>query len=311
MVMSLRWTALGASVQGASHKHSGHGNQDAVRMKNPSGADDVLLLAVADGHGSARSFRSHLGSAMAAECALREMRRFIRRLGPDAPLSRVRMQAKTRWPKQLLAAWKSAVRTHLAENPFSDMDFAVFPEPPPKLVPGRDLPITAYLAYGATLLAVAVTPHFIFYSQLGDGDILTVRADGTVSRPLPRRHEFMANQTVSLCSHHAPEEFQIRVDTLRGATPALIMLSTDGYANCFGDDEGFFKVGADFLSYLRGQGTGFVQEKLEEWLRQSSHDGSGDDITVGLAARTNALPASSRPGAPKPLPDAAVETGGA
>ena len=72
------------------------------------------------------------------------------------------------------------------------------------------------------------------------------------------------------------------------------MLSTDGYANCFGDDESFFKVGADFLSYLRSKGPGFVGEKLEEWLRQSSYDGSGDDITVGLAARANAFPASAR-----------------
>jgi hypothetical protein len=307
MVMSLRWSALSASVRGASHEQIGSGNQDAVRLKNPSGSDDVLLLAVADGHGSARSFRSHLGSAMAAECALLELGRFIRRLGPDAPLSRVRMQAKTRWPKQLLASWKSAVRTHLAAHPFSDMDFAAFPEPPPKLVPGRDLPITAYLAYGATLLTVAITPRYILYSQLGDGDILTVQADGTVARPLPRRHEFMANQTVSLCSHHAPDEFQIRVDALRGAAPAMIMLSTDGYANCFGDDEGFFKVGADFFAYMRSQGTAFVREKLETWLRQSSEDGSGDDITVGLAARANALPVSSRPGAPQYV----AETGGA
>ena len=72
------------------------------------------------------------------------------------------------------------------------------------------------------------------------------------------------------------------------------MLSTDGYANCFGDDEGFFKVGADFLSYLRAEGSGFVGEKLEEWLRQSSQDGSGDDITVGLAARANAFPSFPR-----------------
>jgi hypothetical protein len=306
MVMSLRWTALSASVRGASHEQGGLGNQDAVRMKNPSGGDDVLLLAVADGHGSARSFRSHLGSAMAAECALRELRRFIRRLGPEAPLSRVRMQAKTRWPKQLIAAWKSAVRSHIAANPFSAMDFAAFPEPPPKLVAGRELPITAYLAYGATLLALAVTPRYIFYSQLGDGDILTVQADGTVARPLPRRHEFMANQTVSLCSHHAPEEFQVRVNALRGAAPALIMLSTDGYANCFGDDEGFFKVGADFLSYLRAEGAAFVHEKLETWLRQSSQDGSGDDITVGLAARSNALPPLRRSettkSTPQPVP---------
>ena len=296
MVMSLRWTALSASVQGASHEQGGHGNQDATRLKNPFGADDVLLLAVSDGHGSARSFRSDRGAALAAECALRELRRFVQRLGPDAPLSRVRNQAKNRWPNALLAAWKSAVRADLAGHPFSPLDFAAYPEPPPVLKPGAELPVTAYLAYGATLIAVAITPRYILYSQLGDGDILTVRADGGVSRPLPRQHEFMANQTVSLCSRDAPLEFQIRVDALRGPVPALIMLSTDGYANCFGNDEGFFKVGGDFLSYLRTQGVGFVAEKLEGWLRQSSRDGSGDDITVGLAARANAFPHLDRPG---------------
>src|SRR5271155_5561398 len=127
MVMPLRWTALSASVQGASHKRGGHGNQDAVRLKNPSGADDILVLAVADGHGSTRSFRSDRGSALAAECALRELSRFIRRLGPDAPLSRVRNQAKIGWPRALVAAWKSAVRADLTAHPFSFLEFAAFP----------------------------------------------------------------------------------------------------------------------------------------------------------------------------------------
>jgi len=305
MVMSTRWKALSASVQGANHARGGLGNQDAVRLKNPSDSDDFLVLAVADGHGSARSFRSDRGSALAAECALKELRRFVRRLGPDAPLSRVRNQAKAFWPRALLAAWKQAVREDLTAKPFTLFEFAAFPEPPPVPKPGVELPITAYLAYGATLITVAITHRYILYSQLGDGDILTVRTDGSVSRPWPRRHEFMANQTVSLCSHHAFEEFQIRVDALRGPMPALIMLSTDGYANCFGDDEGFYKVGSDFLSYLRAEGTDFVGDKLEEWLRQSSHDGSGDDITVGLAVRTNTLPFSAqpvRPPAPAPAP---------
>src|ERR1700722_9882721 len=146
MVMSLRWTALSASVQGAPHERSCQGNQDSVRLKNPSGADDVLLLAVADGHGSTRSFRSARGSAMAAECALRELRRFIRRLGPDAPLSRVRNQAKSRWPKALLAAWKSAVRADVIATPFTLLEFAAFPDSPPVAEPGKDLPITGYLA---------------------------------------------------------------------------------------------------------------------------------------------------------------------
>jgi len=290
MVAALRWTPLSASVRGASHEKTGQPNQDAVRSKMPGPGHELLLLAVADGHGSTRSFRSDRGSSLAAECALRVMARILRRLGPDAPLSRVRNHARSHWPRDIIAAWKAAVRADLTKNPFTAMEFAAYPEKPPIVKPGQELPIAAYLAYGTTLLALAVTSRYVIYSQLGDGDILTVQKDGRVDRPLPRRHEYMANQTVSLCSHQAHNEFQVQVEALRGATPALVMLSTDGYANCFGDDESFFRVGADFLEYLRAEGPSFVRDKLEDWLRQSSRDGSGDDITVGLAAHDNALP---------------------
>jgi hypothetical protein len=294
--MSLRWSALSASVRGASHEKNGQVNQDAVRFKNPTAGDDTLVVAIADGHGSTRSFRSDRGSAIAAECAVNELGRLIWRLGPGAPLSRVRNQAKHRWPRELIAAWKKAVRADVATKPFSQLDFAAFPDAPPVLKPGEELPLSAHLAYGATLVAVAITRRYIIYSQLGDGDILTVSADGVVARPLTRKHEFMANQTTSLCSYRADREFQVRVDPLRGAVPALVMISTDGYANCFGNDREFFRVGADFLNYLRKEGPDFIREKLAGWLSQSSQDGSGDDITVGLAARASALvPTRPRP----------------
>ena len=289
MVMSGAWTALSATVRGASHENTGQKNQDAVRMKRSPGAADCLLLAVSDGHGSSRSFRSDRGSALAAECTLRVLGQLIRRLGPDAPLSQVRRQAMKRWPVALIEDWKKAVRADLAAHPFSPLDFAAFPETPPVLKKGEELPVTAYLAYGATLVAVAITRRYILYSQLGDGDILAVRANGTVSRPLARQHQFMANQTVSLCSQQAAERFQIKVVPIRADASSMIMLSTDGYANCFGSDEGFFNVGADLLDYLRSHGAAYVNDQLGDWLRESSHDGSGDDITVGLAVRTNCL----------------------
>jgi hypothetical protein len=283
------WTALVASVRGASHESQGQKNQDAVRLKNPRGANDFLLLAVADGHGSARSFRSERGSALAAECALRELGGIVRKLGPDAPLSRVRRQAISRWPQAVVRAWRNAVRDDLRANPFSLLEFAAFPEKPPVVKPGEELPGHAYLAYGATLITLAITRRYILYSQLGDGDILAVKSDGKVLRPLPKQHEFQSNQTVSLCTSDASRLFQVRVEPCRAGEPALITVSTDGYANCFGNEEGFFTVGADLLAYLRSHGIAFVNGHLTEWLRDSSRDGSGDDITVGLAARRRGL----------------------
>ncbi|MCE0498983.1 MAG: protein phosphatase 2C domain-containing protein [Methylacidiphilales bacterium] len=283
--MSSIWTAISASVRGNWHEQSGQKNQDAVRLKNPRTAADALLIAVSDGHGSMRSFRSDRGSVLAAECALRLLKNFARRTGPSVPLSRVRRQAQQRWPQELVAAWRRAVRADLIRDPFSPIDFAAFPESPPVIKPGAEPPRIAYLAYGATLIVVAVTRRYILYAQLGDGDILTVGGDGKVSRPLKRHHKFYANETASLCTSEALSEFQVRVDPVRAGRPALIMLSTDGYANCFGNDEGFFSVGADLLAYTRRHGAVFVDENLAKWLRDSSRDGSGDDITVGLAVR--------------------------
>lgn len=270
------------------HEKNGLKNQDAVRLKIPGGLGDPLFLAVADGHGSTRSFRSDRGSALAAECALRVLRRMICRYGYES-LSTLRRLAKVKWPRAIIEEWRAAVRADIAANPFSPLDFAAFPEPSPVIKPGAELPYSAYLAYGATLIAIVVTRRFILYVQLGDGDILTVDADGRVSRPMKKYHEFYANQTASLCISQALSEFKAHVEPVRAGSPAMIMLSTDGYANCFGDDEGFFKVGADFFRYLQSEGAGFVGENLEQWLRESSHDGSGDDITVGLAVRTQTL----------------------
>jgi hypothetical protein len=284
------WTALSASVRGAVHERDGRPNQDAVGLHLPRRAGDPLCLALADGHGSARSFRSARGAALATECGLRCLRRLLRKSGKASPLSRLRRQLETKWPRAVVAEWRRAVHADVRKNPFSALEFAPFPEPPPVARVGSELPYQAYLAYGATLVVAAVTRHHLLYAQLGDGDILTVGADGLVSRPWPREHAFFASETVSLCSHRAEQLFETRMDVLRGgAAPALILLATDGYANCFDDDAGFFQVGADFLAYLRHGGTRFVAEKLEPWLRESSRNGSGDDITMGLAVRINAI----------------------
>jgi hypothetical protein len=285
MVRAAKWKSLGASVRGASHEAKNLPNQDAIRLHNPAGKDDFLVMAIADGHGSSRSFRSERGSALAAECAVKVLGNFVRRMG-DAPLSQIRRQLKTRWPQAIVSAWKSAVRDDLAATPFSPLDFAAFPEAPPVIKPGADLPGAAYLVYGATLVAVAITRRYILFSQLGDGDILTIRENGAVSRPLPKQHEFMSNQTVSLCTYSATRQFQTRVEPCRAGAPVMVMISTDGYANCFNNEEAFFSVGSDMLNYVYSHGIALVGEMLEEWLRESSQDGSGDDITVGLALRS-------------------------
>jgi len=277
------WTALGASTRGNWHETTGQKNQDAVHAQ--TGPHGSMLLAVSDGHGGAHSFRSDRGSRLAVACGTRLLARFLRRLGPNVPLSALRHQMRHAWPHQVVAEWRRAVRSDVLAHPFSPVDFAPFPDPMPATPPDAEWAYSAYLAYGATLLVAALTRDYVICAQLGDGDILIVTQDGHVHRPLVRHHDFYQEQSASLCTHGAPLEFQVAVLRLRTARPALVMLSSDGYANCFGNDEGFFKVGSDLLGYARQHGNHFLAEHLGAWLHDSSRDGSGDDISVALGLR--------------------------
>ena len=281
--MPSTWTTLSATARGTWHEETGQKNQDASCLKTLNCG--TVIMAVSDGHGGPRSFRSDRGATLAVECTVRRLQQFVQCFGPDAAVSLVRNQMRSKWWRLVLSDWRKAVRADIAAEPFSPLDFAAFPEPAPVLKPGHDWPFNAYLAYGATLLVTVLTRHYVIYAQLGDGDILTIAPDGKVTRPLERQHEFYADQSASLCTLGAIHEFQVAVHLARQNSPALIMLATDGYANCFGDDIGFFQVGSDLLDYERERGPAFLAEQLPDWLAESSREGSGDDITVALAAR--------------------------
>ena len=67
--------------------------------------------------------------------------------------------------------------------------------------------------------------------------------------------------------------------------PALIMLATDGYANSFASDKDFLLAAHDYLAIVRAAGRrsqATLRRELAEWLRATSAQGSGDDISVGI-----------------------------
>ena len=64
--------------------------------------------------------------------------------------------------------------------------------------------------------------------------------------------------------------------------PLMFFLSTDGYANSFSTTEGFKKAGADFYELWQEKGKEYIEENIDGWLMESSAQGSGDDITVGI-----------------------------
>ncbi|MFO1422250.1 MAG: PP2C family serine/threonine-protein phosphatase [Candidatus Competibacteraceae bacterium] len=269
---SPNWRTLRASVRGAAHHRAGLPNQDAIRVARANG-ELPLIVALADGHGSAKSFRSQHGARLAVAVALRVCRSLFE---PDS-LSRIKRWAEEQLPLELVRRWRERVDQSLARRPFTSAELDAL-DPASR----RQIEANPYLAYSSTLLAVVVTPAFILYLQLGDGDILTVSVSGEVERPLAKDERLIANETTSLCSAKAWNEVRVGFQALAGSPPALILAATDGYANSFRDESGFQQVARDLWEMIRDEGVEAVQPNLEDWLNEASGQGSGDDITVGI-----------------------------
>lgn len=114
---------------------------------------------------------------------------------------------------------------------------------------------------------------------------MIVSAEGTINSPIPKDARLIANETTSLCAPQAWNDVQICFQTLAGLPPALILAATDGYSNAYRNEADFQQVAKDFWTMLRDEGDALVKPHLKDWLNESSQQGSGDDITVGIIWR--------------------------
>jgi flagellum-specific peptidoglycan hydrolase FlgJ len=282
-----QWRIIGKTVEGASHKRSGLPNQDAILWKPDDGKTLPIILAISDGHGSEKSFRSHLGARTAVKVALEQLSPLAEEGIDLANLSGIKRIAEERLPRAIADAWRAAVLAHHAQHPFHADEWARLQEKKRDEAASarRAIEANPAIAYGATLLAVVVTESFILYLQLGDGDILAVPETGTITRPMAEDARLFANETTSLSSDSAWRDFRVSFQALAGPPPALIMVSTDGYANSFKDDANFLQAGYDYLNMIRDQGIERVERDLPAILEEASQRGSGDDITLGIIKR--------------------------
>jgi hypothetical protein len=285
------WVIIGSSVQGASHKRIGLPNQDAIFAlpridvaPAAAVAAPPIILAVSDGHGSPRSFRSGTGANTAVQIAVERTKEFIdhfqtENLRPEV----IRDITQNRLPAEIVRSWKKEILDHFSKNPFSEEELrkaeAAAGSEANELKEDQGL----YLAYGATLIVVAITESYVLFLQLGDGDILVVSDDGeSVEVPIPPDLSMVGNETASLCLQSAQNLFRSSFQSLGDGRPGLIAVSTDGYSNSFADTPSFQKIGPDFLKLIRTHGVDYVRQEMASWLDQASERGSGDDITLGL-----------------------------
>jgi hypothetical protein len=288
------WAIIGGSVQGASHKRTGLPNQDAI-FADPrvdlasvvTVASPPVIIAVSDGHGSPRSFRSETGAGAAVQIAVERTREFIDHFRVEnLSQNDIRDIIQKRLPAEIVRSWKKEVGEHWRKNPFDEQEMLKAKAVPKSEASEFSEDERCYLAYGATLMVVGITESYILYLQIGDGDILVVGDDGdSVEVPIPPDTSMVGNETASLCLRDAQSLFRWNLWNLTDRRPSLIAVSTDGYSNSFADTANFQKIAPDFLKLIRTHGTEHVRLQMEAWLDQASERGSGDDITLGLMVR--------------------------
>jgi len=286
--MSDFWQVAGCSVRGASHVRANLGNQDQIRCYPPAGVGPVAALIVADGHGSAQSFRSAMGAELAAEVS-KEIAGELLSLSATEPLPVVKDMLERYVARTIVERWRETVRADFMRTSFGDAEVRrlASQESAAAVQRVRENP---YLAYGTTLVTVVVAGNFMAAWQVGDGDILAVSADGDVDRPVPGDERLIANQTTSLCSEDAARLFRV---AFYGTPAPLILVSSDGFSNSFVADDGLRKFASDVLLMLIQDGFGAVAGRIEGWLGQITEAGSGDDISLGVLCRMSGMPRSA------------------
>jgi serine/threonine protein phosphatase PrpC len=280
-----QWGILGHSQKGSSHVRQDLTNQDAIEHDLAADGAPPVILAVADGHGSPKSFRSHMGARLAVETAVEVCREFLDSMKGADP-SAVKAQAELRVPPRIFQRWRQRVEEDFGQNPFTDAELSRLAEQAGQAARERAVrPEQLSLAYGSTLLVAVVDKEFLLCFQLGDGDILAVSDAGVVERAVPKDKTLIANETTSLCQEDGKQYMRPQFRLFQDALPAMVLLSTDGYCNSFATPDAFLKVGADYLDMLRAEGPEEIEKGLPAWLEDTSRNGSGDDITVGIIYR--------------------------
>lgn len=272
MVEASSWVTFGASARGASHVLRHAPNQDAYACRAGDALAGRVIAAVADGHGDPLHFRSGEGARFAVEVAVE----LLQNVGFDSEAALL--------PERIVEAWTKRVSAHLAAHPFTDADWQVLRDAH-RGAAVEEVRGAPSIAYGSTLLASAATGESVVMLQIGDGDLLSVLPDGRTTRPLPGDARLHHNMTTSLCGSGAARDFRMGRIAAPETLPALLVLSTDGYANSFNTDEDFMRVGADLLGLLRSEGPARVEKKLAGFLTDASKHGSGDDVTLALLYR--------------------------
>ena len=284
------------SIAGQSHLRLGRPNQDGAAFLRGTGAgrthpmlagsvatcdlnrditgtvlnesravgSELCIMSVSDGHGGREHDRSDRGSAIAVWLMLHAAILASQRLSSQPAAISDWLSHEV--PRRLVQQWRRHVLLDAAEaDSCSASD--------------TDDPTETVRRYGATVFGALLTDRHSVFWHLGDGDLVVVAPDGTVSRPTMNGPSLLGTETESLCQKSAENAFRVSVQLGESHRNSLVLLASDGVSNSFVDDAGFDTFVRFISDRSRGPERISLTTSMPRWLARCTSF-SGDDVSV-------------------------------
>ena len=216
-----------STVIGDSHIRKGIVCQDS---SGTVVTDKFAIAVVADGHGSAKHFRSDVGSRIAVKITTKLLKNYMNRPDFKEQFFKHPEFILAQMEKQILMKWREAVEEYHLENPLTEEEENKIPEK----AKGK---LRTAVIYGSTVLAAVLTKDFSYGMILGDGGFVVLGGDKELYIPLEDKNSH-ANYTSSLCNTDAIHFFEHWYTT---ETVKALFVSTDGLFKSFASEEDFLK----------------------------------------------------------------------
>lgn len=275
MVSSLKSHSI--SVRGAKQLDSDEPCQDSSAHYC---ADKYTVIAVSDGHGGDKYFRSAQGAKIAVDVALDCVKEcfaeqvFIDVFITESAADTDREKRLSQLKESIVSRWNEAVHRALEENPIEEEELSGLKTDIQEELSDENSD-SCVRAYGATLIVAVVGLGFWFGIHIGDGTFV-IKQDGTYTQPIPLDELCVGSNTTSICSKDAIRHFYHAWGVV---TPEAILIASDGLDESFSSLEHFYEF---YDMVIRNSMEDWDENtaELEVYLPQLSEKGSRDDVSL-------------------------------
>jgi serine/threonine protein phosphatase PrpC len=268
------YRSFAVTETGASHTRHGKGCEDFSLKHN----DKTFCVAVvSDGHGDDNCFRSAKGAEQSAKCAWDGIFKFVE-INPDKAVFEKSLRDLV---KHIAASWQINIEEDYTDFPFTPEELEKADEKHRKKYEagqGREK------AYGATLIASAITEHYWFGIHIGDGRFTALYADGTFDQPVPWDERCYLNVTTSICDDDAVDTARLFLSYhTEKAPPVAVFLCSDGVDDNYpvdGNEQHLFKLYRTIALTFAEEGYYSTCVQLQDLANSFATKGKGDDTSI-------------------------------